>query len=157
MGDTRSKGSFWTVPVDGKMIIVELLGDVSTHPRVLLVRTAGRVVRVCVEKSEDADAFNVELNGRPLTARLEEDTILAETPGSETGEGPVLINSPMAGKVASVRALVGVIVEEGDALVVLEAMKMENEIAAPRKGAVKEVYVRRGSLVKAGDRLVLIE
>lgn len=139
------------------MIIVEVLTEVSTHPRVLLVRAAGRVVRVYVEPSEDLGAFNVELNGRPLIARLEEETLLAQTRGSQTDEGPILTNAPMAGKVASVKALVGAFVEEGQALVVLEAMKMENEIAAPRRGTVKEVYVQRGSVVKAGDRLVLIE
>lgn len=157
MGDITSKGSLWTVPVNGKVITVEVLSEFSANPRILLVRTARKVVRVCVEKREDPDAFNVELNGRPLVARLEEETLLAQTRGSETVEGSVLIISPMAGKVASVKALVGAIVEEGQALVVLEAMKMENEIAAPRKGTVKEVYVQRGSLAKAGDRLVLIE
>ncbi len=157
MGDITSKGSLWTVPVNGKVITVEVLSEFSANPRILLVRTARKVVRVCVEKREDPDAFNVELNGRPLVARLEEETLLAQTRGSETVEGSVLISSPMAGKVASVKALVGAIVEEGQALVVLEAMKMENEIAAPRKGTVKEVYVQRGSLAKAGDRLVLIE
>ena len=157
MGDITSRGSLWTVPVDGKVITVEVLGEISVDPRVLLVRTAEKVVRVSVEKREDPDAFNIELNGRPLVASLEEEILLEQVRGSGTGEGPVLINSPMAGKVASVKALVGAIVEEGQALVVLEAMKMENEIAAPRKGTVKEIYVQRGSLAKAGDRLVLIE
>ncbi len=143
--------------MNGKLITVEVLSEVTPHPTVLLVRTAGKVVRVCVEKGEDPDIFNVELNGRPLEATLEEEPLLAQTLESVTTEGPVLINSPMAGKVASVKALVGTIVEEGEALVVLEAMKMENEIAAPRRGTVKEVYVRQGSLAKPGDRLVLIE
>lgn len=90
-------------------------------------------------------------------ARLEEESSPVHVVDSRRVEGPFLINSPMAGKIASVKALVGATVEEGQALVVLEAMKMENEIAAPRKGTVKEVYVREGSLAKPGDRLVLIE
>jgi biotin carboxyl carrier protein len=40
---------------------------------------------------------------------------------------------------------------------VLEAMKMENEIAAPKKGIVKEIYVQQGALAKPGDKLVLVE
>jgi len=63
----------------------------------------------------------------------------------------------MAGKIASVKISVGATVEEGQALVVLEAMKMENEIAAPKRGTVKEIYVQQGSLTKPGDKLVLIE
>jgi len=39
---------------------------------------------------------------------------------------------------------------------VLEAMKMQNEIASPKKGTVKELYVKHGDLVKAGDRLCLV-
>jgi biotin carboxyl carrier protein len=157
LGTVAGEGSLWKVLVDEKEIIVEILSEISTHPRVLLVRTGGRVLRVGVEKRGDRDAYDVELNGRPLVARLEEENPLVHGGESETVEGPLLIDSPMAGKIASVKALVGATVEEGQALVVLEAMKMENEIAAPRKGTVKEVYVQQGSLAKAGDRLVLIE
>ena len=114
-------------------------------------------MRISVERGEDPDTFTVELDGRLLVARLEQETQRPLTQASETVQSSVLISSPMAGKVASVKALVGAFVEEGQALVVLEAMKMENEIAAPRKGTVKEVYVQQGSLAKPGDRLVLIE
>ena len=139
------------------MIAVEILSEVSAEPHILFVRTAGRVVRVSVEKREDHDSYDIELNGRPLVARFEEETSLVHAVESRKIEGPVLISSPMAGKIASVKALVGAMVEEGQALVVLEAMKMENEIAAPRKGTVREVYVQEGSLARPGDRLVLIE
>ena len=146
-----------TVPVDGKMIAVEILSEVSAEPRVLFVRTARKVFRVGAEKRGDRDSYNIELNGRPLVASLEEETSLVHAAESEKIASPVLINSPMAGKIASVRVLVGATVEEGQALVVLEAMKMENEIAATRKGTVKEIYVQEGSLARPGDRLVLIE
>ena len=97
------------------------------------------------------------MNGRPIVAKIEEETMLVGRAESDKVEGPILINSPMAGKIASVKTSVGAMVEEGQALVVLEAMKMENEIAAPKRGTVKEVYVQPGSLAKPGDRLVLIE
>jgi pyruvate carboxylase subunit B len=62
----------------------------------------------------------------------------------------------MAGKIASVKTSVDSEVEEGESLMVLEAMKMQNEIASPKKGTVKELYVKHGDLVKAGDRLCLV-
>ena len=62
----------------------------------------------------------------------------------------------MAGKIASVRASVDSKVEEGQSLMVLEAMKMQNEIASPKTGIVKELYVKKGDLVKAGDKLCLV-
>ncbi len=122
-----------------------------------MVRTEGKVVRVSVEKRQDRDDYIVELNGRPIVAKIEKETTLVDRAESDKVEGPILINSPMAGKIASVKTSVGAMVEEGQALVVLEAMKMENEIAAPKRGTVKEVYVQPGSLARPGDRLVLIE
>ena len=97
------------------------------------------------------------MNGRPILARIEEETPFTGMGESDKVEGPILINSPMAGKIASVKISVGATVEEGQALVVLEAMKMENEISAPKRGTVKEIYVQQGSLAKPGDKLVLIE
>jgi len=157
LGEISGGGSQWNVPVDEKNVKVEVLSEVSADPLVLLVRTVGKVVRVSVEKHEGREAYTVELNGRPILARIEEETQLAYIGESDKVEGPVLINSPMAGKIASVKISVGATVEEGQALVVLEAMKMENEIAAPKRGTVKEIYVQQGSLAKPGDKLVLID
>jgi len=157
LGIISGDGSLWKVPVDGEEVKVEVLREVSARPIVLLVRTAGRVVRVSVVKHEGREAYTVELNGRPILARIEEESQLVYKGESGKVEGPILINSPMAGKIASVKISVGSTVEEGQALVVLEAMKMDNEIAAPKRGTVKEVYVQPGSLAKPGDRLVLIE
>jgi biotin carboxyl carrier protein len=66
------------------------------------------------------------------------------------------VSSPMAGKIASVKARVDSKVQEGQSLMVLEAMKMQNDIASPKTGVVKELYVKHGDLVKAGDRLCLV-
>ena len=63
----------------------------------------------------------------------------------------------MPGRIVALKTGVSSEAGEGDALVVLEAMKMENEVASPRRGIVKEVYVRPGDLVKAGDRLCMVE
>ena len=157
LGEISGEGSKWKVPVDEKNVKVEVLSEVSADPLVLLVRTVGKVVRVSVEKHEGREAYTVELNGRPILARIEEEPPFMGMGESDKVEGPILINSPMAGKIASVKISVGATVEEGQALVVLEAMKMENEIAAPKRGTVKEIYVQQGSLTKPGDKLVLIE
>jgi biotin carboxyl carrier protein len=157
LGDLTGEGSSWTIPVDEKKITVETLEQTTTGPSGILVRTGGKVFRIVVEKQGERDVYSVELNGRPMIARLEDETPLLHAAGLEAAEGPALVTSPMAGKIATVKTSVGATVEEGQALIVLEAMKMENEIAAPKKGTVKEIYVQQGALAKPGDKLVLVE
>lgn len=65
--------------------------------------------------------------------------------------------SPMAGKIVSVKVKKGDSVKIGDVVCILEAMKMENEVAATKTGIVQEVNVTEGSLVNEGDILVTVE
>ena len=66
------------------------------------------------------------------------------------------VNSPMPGTILSVNVNVGDTVAEGQVLMVLEAMKMENEIMAPKAGTVTQVLVSKGSTVDTGAPLVVI-
>jgi biotin carboxyl carrier protein len=63
----------------------------------------------------------------------------------------------MPGLIVRVHVSVGDVVQAGQGLVVMEAMKMENEIRAPRAGRVKEAPVREGQAVETGALLVLLE
>lgn len=145
-----------TVLVDQKNVNVEVLGPTDADPSSLLLRTGKRVLRISVKPSGRQDTYFVEINGTPVTVSLEADFTPVDRK-MQAEQEPVLVTSPMAGKIARVKASAGDMVEEGQALVMLEAMKMENEIAAPRRGRVKEVYVQPGALAKPGERLVLIE
>ena len=66
------------------------------------------------------------------------------------------VNAPMPGNILKVNVTAGQAVKEGDVLVVLEAMKMENEIMAPKAGTVAQVLVSKGSTVDTGAPLVVI-
>ncbi|MCW8132268.1 MAG: biotin/lipoyl-binding protein [Planctomycetota bacterium] len=70
--------------------------------------------------------------------------------------GPLAINSPIPGLIKSVKVKAGDDVAEGQTVVVLEAMKMENEIPAPRAGTVQSVDVQPGQTVAAGLLLVTL-
>lgn len=70
------------------------------------------------------------------------------------GAGAVKINSPMPGNILSVKASAGQAVKKGDVLMILEAMKMENEICAPQDGTIASVQVAAGDSVESGDVLV---
>jgi biotin carboxyl carrier protein len=67
------------------------------------------------------------------------------------------VPAPIAGRVLSVRVNVGDAVKAGDVVLILEAMKMENEIKAPADGTVKDVLVAEGARVSEGEGLIVIE
>ena len=69
-------------------------------------------------------------------------------------QGAVKVNAPMQGKILKINASAGASVKKGDVLVVLEAMKMENEICAPQDGTVATVECSVGDSVETGKVLV---
>lgn len=78
-------------------------------------------------------------------------------PAAAAGAGAIKINSPMPGNILSVKASAGQAVKKGDVLMILEAMKMENEICAPQDGTIASVQVSAGDSVESGDVLVTMD
>ncbi len=76
------------------------------------------------------------------------------TPSNISGEA---IKAPMPGTILSVKVSPGASIKKGDTLVILEAMKMENEISAPRDGVVAEIFAAKGASVSTGDILLAIK
>ena len=76
-------------------------------------------------------------------------------PAAVTGAGEA-VNAPMPGTILKVNVQNGQAVKEGDVLCILEAMKMENEIMAPKSGTITQVVVSKGSKVDTGAPLVVI-
>jgi biotin carboxyl carrier protein len=139
------------------------------------VRVAGRPYKVKVKDersvSVDGRPLTVEMSGRPTAARP---AIKAARPGGRqegstnpTGngdeKGAVLgavlgaVRTLIPGTVRDVRVKPGDKVEPGAVLLILEAMKMQNEIKAPHGGLVKQIAVTSGQTVNNGDVLVVIE
>jgi len=67
-----------------------------------------------------------------------------------------VVKSPMPGNILKINVSQGQKVKEGDVLIVLEAMKMENEIVAPKAGSVAQIAVSKGQVVETGTPLVVI-
>lgn len=72
------------------------------------------------------------------------------------GTGSVKVAAPMPGKILGVKAVSGQAVKRGDVIVVLEAMKMENEIIAPQDGTIASIHVAAGDTVEAGAVLATL-
>jgi biotin carboxyl carrier protein len=108
----------------------------GVEPGTLNVRVDGAPVAVCV-------------NGRRRLGRKDEGALAG-------GSGPLRVVAPMPGKIVRVLVRTGEAVQARQALVVIEAMKMENELRAPGAGMVADIQVRDGQSVEAGALLAVI-
>lgn len=77
----------------------------------------------------------------------------APAPAQSGSTGSVVINAPMPGKILAVKASVGQSVKKGDVILLLEAMKMENEVVASEDGTIASINVASGDMVESGDVL----
>jgi biotin carboxyl carrier protein len=124
----------------------------------LVANINGKVFVARREEDRDGSDYLIRLNGRLLKVSLEEKERSPQNAGiSDTVLGPIVITAPMSGRIVSLKASPNRSVDKGQPLAVLEAMKMENEIVAPKTGIVNEVYVQPGALVKAGDKICLLQ
>lgn len=80
----------------------------------------------------------------------------APAPAPAAGTGSIKVESPVAGKVFKIEAPVGTAVKRGDAVVIIEAMKMENPIVAPADGTVASIDVAVGDTVETGAVLATL-
>ncbi len=99
----------------------------------------------------DADAKAEEIKAAPAATAAP----AAAAPTAASGAGEA-VNAPMPGNILSVNVQVGDTVSEGQVLMILEAMKMENEIMAPVSGKVTAVNVTKGAVVESGALLCTI-
>ena len=132
-----SSGSFSVTPAD---------------PGSYLVRLGTRSHRVTL-----GPAGEVSVNGRSLRMEVFDPRDLRPGGQSRAYRGPLRISAPMPGKVVRLLVAPGDAVQAGQGLVVVEAMKMQNEMKSPQAGRVVEVRTEAGATVAAGDVLVVVE
>ena len=80
----------------------------------------------------------------------------AAAPAASGSAGAVKVKAPMPGKILSIKASEGQAVSKGDVILLLEAMKMENEVVAPQDGTIATINVASGAAVEAGDVLATL-
>jgi biotin carboxyl carrier protein len=103
--------------------------------------------------------LQVLLRGRQYTARVEDERasrLSRSGGGLHTGSGEVTIKSPMPGLIVSIVVNEGEAVKKGQTIVVLESMKMENELKAPRDGTIASIKVTPRQSVEQGQPLVVL-
>ncbi|MCX7912203.1 MAG: pyruvate carboxylase subunit B, partial [Dehalococcoidales bacterium] len=105
--------------------------------------------------------FSVDVDGEVFNVRVTSvlgKTVEVEKKNNKPKEVPAgAVVSPMQGMILSIKAKVGDRVKKGDTLLVIEAMKMQNQIHAPHDGTVKEILTYQGELVNSGDVLMIVD
>lgn len=135
--------------------------DVDFQPvlggKAVSVRVGGRLHLIHLTGTNSKGAVSASLDGRPvqLTVMDELRAQALESMGDVAGGGTITADIP--GLVVELRASVGQKVHQGEPVIVVEAMKMQNELAAAVSGTVTEIPVTEGQSVNPGDVLVIIE
>ena len=117
----------------------------------LRITVDGKVFDVSVELLDQVSSTTAAPAPAPVAAPA---PAAVPAPAAAPAAGAVQVNSPMPGNILDVKVSAGQAVQAGDVLVILEAMKMENEIVAPQDGTVASVSVKKGDTVNSGDLLV---
>ncbi len=151
--EVRGRDGRYAVTVDGRPLSVDLQ-DFHHDAAGVLVFVEGRSYDVGVER-----------RGTGYRVLLRDDVVEVELAAAAAGTGelrratggPARIAAPMPGKIVRVFVAIGQDVTAGQGLVVMEAMKMENELKAPRNGRVKELAVREGQAVETGAPIAVVE
>ncbi|MDQ3673191.1 MAG: acetyl-CoA carboxylase biotin carboxyl carrier protein subunit [Gemmatimonadota bacterium] len=135
------------------------LVDIEASP-VRVVRIGTEVHRVVVQRRPGRGEYSLWVDGYRFDAEaLDERTRQIRDVSAATAApaGPAPIIAPMPGLVVRVRVAVGDRVEAGQGVVVMEAMKMENELRATAPGVVRSIEVEAGNAVEKGTLLVALE
>jgi biotin carboxyl carrier protein len=124
---------------------------------VFTVILRGKVFACTLEKLPSG-ATEVIVNGQRLTVTLQDPKRLSHNAGAAgQAGGRAVLTSPMPGKVVRVLCAAGDEVAEGQGILVVEAMKMQNEVQSPKTGKVAEIKVTEGQTVNAGEVLAVVE
>ena len=144
------EGGHYRVVVDGVAHVVDLR---QPEPSVFSMLIEGKAYEAFI--SRNGSEITVSLSGQSYQSRLAESS---QRNRDDAGRIESLhrneIVAPMPGKVVSILVEEGARVEQGDGVIIVEAMKMENELKAPRSGQVAEIYVQPHELVATKQPLI---
>jgi biotin carboxyl carrier protein len=146
--------SVYRVAVDGNEFLVD--GKKTGRTNYSLI-VDDRSFEIEVDHTEDE--YRVLVDGRNYHINLVDERRV-RVGGTQSGlelQGRQLISVPMPGKIIAVLVSEGDAVEKGQGLVIVEAMKMENEVRSPVTGTVRDIKVKPGDTVEGGAVLVVVE
>jgi biotin carboxyl carrier protein len=151
--EETSKGTY-AITLDGQRHEVDAL---SLPQGVVSLLAGGQSFNL--EFEEFQDELAVAVRGQHLCVDIvdERRRRMRAAVGGFSVQGKQVVTAPMPGKVVKVLVAQGQEVSEGQGLIVVEAMKMENELKSPKAGKVTELFVKEGSTVENNAKLMVVE
>jgi biotin carboxyl carrier protein len=142
----------WQCRLNGREVEVDA---VLVRPNVLSLRVGNVAYEIKAEYIENG--LQVWVGGTSFAAEVRDPRSLRSRARAREDHGPRKIVASMPGKVVRLLVRAGESIEAGAGVVVVEAMKMQNEIKSPKKGKVERILVSAGAAVNAGDVLAIID
>lgn len=151
--DLNREDGRWRCVLDGETMEVDA---VIARPNVMSVIIGGQAFEVKRERT--ATDMHLWVKSARFAVEVRDPRSLRSRRAKGGGvEGPQKLLAPMPGKIVRVISVIGTEVEAGQGVVVIEAMKMQNELKSPKKGHVKQILVAEGTSVSAGEVLAIVE
>ena len=129
------------------------------EPNVLVFKHDGKIYEVFADPSADLEGLRrFTINREEIEVRLIDPRRLRGAGGGDAAmDGGAEARAPMQGKVVTKLAAESTEANKGDGIIVVEAMKMQNELISPKNGVVREIRFNEGDTVAAGDVLAVID
>lgn len=144
--------SIFDVKIDGKLRQVDFVKAENSYSLII----DGRSYEIDCEKSKSG--YDIWMGGNyfQVSVLSEAQKRIQLSKKGKKSDGPQIIETEMPGKIVSVKKINGETVKKGETIVVLEAMKMQNEILSPKDGTIEEMYVKDAQMVETSDKLFKI-
>jgi biotin carboxyl carrier protein len=148
---SRSEGR-WSCRLNGREIEVDA---VLARPNVLSLRLGNQASEVKCERV--GGDTHIWVGSQRFLAEVRDPRSLRSRTRAADDRGPQKLTAPMPGKVVRILLPQGTTVEAGAGVLVVEAMKMQNEVKSPKKGTIQKILVTEGAAVIAGEVLAIVE
>ncbi len=147
-----SNGGLWSCRLDGREVVIDA---VMVRPDVLSLRVGSMAYEV--KRELVAGELKLCVGDAHFSVEVRDPRSLRSRDRAIDNDGPKKLIAPMPGKVVRVLVGEGEQIDLGTGVLVVEAMKMQNEIKSPKKGTIQKLLVREGEAVNAGDVLAIVE
>ena len=153
---TRGDGSRLTAEINGRVYELEAS---EPEPNVYLLKHQNQIYQIFVSPNEKTgEPFAASVGSRNYEIKIVDPKRLRGSGAiGADATGASEIKTAMPGKVVRILTEVGAEIKAGDGVIIVEAMKMQNEMKSPKDGVVKEIRFATGATVNAGDVLAIIE